>query len=294
MTEVISITSGLDFLTATVFQNQIEAGNSYRPRDSLVTIKAANKGKMKFSVIVLALALAAAISPAQAQNAAQAAAIAQGVVGLIFGVMHPTPQCGPHDAMPQPLRPSTPVYSQPQPSPPPSYSSSNLSDDDDDNDIQPVQRHPVRHPSAYSSQSQTRPTEEDESDQPVEVRAPRTDRSGVVDAQHQPAQDNSAQDGGSTESGQVVEIPSQPAAGRYRQQTRQKRCPTAGSQLRLQNRPLAVILRMLVSTAHSTSYHQLTGSDAYGAHDCSLAAPGQCRLAKITKIERIDSICIYS
>jgi hypothetical protein len=171
---------------------------------------------MKFSVIVLALALAAASPPAQAQSAAQAAAIAQGVVGLIFGVMHPTPQCGPHDAMPQPLRPSTPVYSPPQPSPPPSYRSSNLSDDDDDDDIQPVQRHPVRHPSAYNSQPQTRPEDYDDSDQPAEVPAPRPDRSGVADAPHQPAQDNSAQDGGSADSGQVVEIPSQPTAGPYR------------------------------------------------------------------------------
>ncbi len=179
---------------------------------------------MKFSVIVLALALAAATPPAQAQSAAQAAAIAQGVVGLIFGVMHPTPQCGPHDAMPQPLRPSTPVYSQPQPSPPPSYSSSNLSDDDDD-DIQPVQRHPVRHPSAYNSQPQTRPADYDDSDQPAEVPARRSDQSGVADARHQTAQDSGAQDGGAAESGQVVEIPSQPTAGAYRQRPAQNAAP---------------------------------------------------------------------
>jgi len=177
---------------------------------------------MKFSVTILALALATAAAPAQAQNAAQAAAIAQGVVGLIFGVMNPTPQCGPHDAMPQPYRPSTPVYSQPQPSPPPPYPSSNLSDDDDDDEIQPVQRHAVHHPSAYSSQPQTPSGEDqDDSDQPAEVRASHTDRSGVADAQPQPAQDNSLQDGGSAQSGQVVEIPSQPTAAAYRQRTGQ-------------------------------------------------------------------------
>jgi hypothetical protein len=180
---------------------------------------------MKFSVIVLALALTAASPPAQAQSAAQAAAIAQGVVGLIFGVMHPTPQCGPHDAMAQPLQPSTPVYSQPQPRPAPSYPSSNLSDDDDDDDIQPVQRHPVRHPSADNSQPQTRPADYDDSDQPAEVPARRPDRPGIADAQHQTAQDNSAQDGGAAESGQVVEIPSQPTSEAYRQRPGQNATP---------------------------------------------------------------------
>jgi len=176
---------------------------------------------MRFGVIAFALALTAATVPgsvhAQALNPAQVAGIAQGVVGLIFGVMNPTPQCGPHDALPQPYRPSTPVYSQPQPSQPPAYPQRDLSDDDDDDDIQPLQRHPIPHPSTYSSQPQTRPyQDEDDSDQPSEVRAPQAAQPQAQAAgRRQPAADYDAPDSESTDSGQVAEIPTQPAARAY-------------------------------------------------------------------------------
>jgi hypothetical protein len=186
---------------------------------------------MRFGVIAFALALTAvAVSPsvhAQALNPAQVAGIAQGVVGLIFGVMNPTPQCGPHDVLPQPYRPSIPVYRQPQPSQPRPYQQRNLSDDDDDDGIQPLQRRPVPPPGTYSSQPQTRPyQDEDDSDQPAEVRAPQTSQPRArVAAQRQAAPDYEAQDRESTDSGQVAEIPAQPVAGTYGHRSGQSAAP---------------------------------------------------------------------
>lgn len=173
---------------------------------------------MKIGVIAFGFALIAVAvqgaAHAQAINPAQAAAIAQGVVGLIFGVMNPTPQCGPHDAIPRPYQPQTPNYSQPQPSQPMPYPGSELSDDDDDDDIQPVHRPAVRHPLTYSSQPQTGADEtQDDSSQAAETQA--TGPSATAKARRRPVQEESAQDTGSMQSGQVVEIPSQPAARVY-------------------------------------------------------------------------------
>ncbi len=186
---------------------------------------------MRIGVIAFAFALTAAAVPAsvhaQALNPAQVAGIAQGVVGLIFGVMNPTPQCGPHDVLPQPYRPSIPVYSQPQPSQPPPYQQRNFSDDDDDDGIQPLQRRPVPPPGTYSSQPQTRPyQDEDDSDQPAEVRAPPPSQPRArVAARRQPAPDYDAQDRESTDSGQVAEIPAQPVAGTYGHRSGQSAAP---------------------------------------------------------------------
>jgi hypothetical protein len=114
--------------------------------------------KIRLSVAVLALVLTGVVSnPARAQiDPLQAAAIAEGVVGMIFGPMYATPQCGPHDMpppqpyryqpgchltgqprpyqpmtlsynQPQPYQPTSPSYAQPQP-----YQQPMLSDDDDD------------------------------------------------------------------------------------------------------------------------------------------------------------------
>jgi hypothetical protein len=147
--------------------------------------------KMRLSVIVLAAALTVAV-PARAQqfNPAQAAAIAQGVVGLMFGVMFPQPQCGPHDNFgqpfpyqprtpaygqplpyqPQPYQPATPSYSQPQPRPQP-----NLGYEDDDDDGQPLQPLPPRISRRSSNDSrQPQPysnVNEDQPDQPAQARA---------------------------------------------------------------------------------------------------------------------------
>ncbi|HZY59490.1 MAG TPA: hypothetical protein VFE56_06995 [Candidatus Binataceae bacterium] len=204
--------------------------------------------KMRLSLIVLAAALTIAV-PARAQqfNPAQAAAIAQGVVGLMFGVMFPQPQCGPHDnfgqayrfqprppayVQPQPYQPATPYYGQPQPRPQP-----NLSYEDDDDDGQPLQPLPPRISRRSSNDSrQPQPysnVNEDQPDQPAQARATDPGQSyrpapgDEVDdqpveavtrhrsAHHHRSQQTAAQDDPQSSvrpdvSGQVAEIPAQP------------------------------------------------------------------------------------
>jgi len=208
--------------------------------------------KIRLSVAVLALVLTA-VAPdrarAQHLNPLQAAAIAEGVVGMIFGPMYPTPRCGPHDTpppqpyryqpgmpsygQPRPYQPMTPSYNQPQPyqPTPPSYAQPQpyqqpmLSDDDDDGEYQVLQPRAERHANNYDRQPQTRPGLEDSAGQPVQ-----SDRSGYQPADGEDAgqtrvprrsshRHHAAQDTATTQSGQVAEIPSQPSVTRpYRPQ----------------------------------------------------------------------------
>ena len=157
--------------------------------------------KIRLSVAVLALVLSA-VAPDRARaqhiDPLQAAAIAEGVIGMIFGPMYPTPQCGPHDTpppqpyryqpgmpsygQPRPYRPMTPSYSQPQPYQPtsPSYAQPqpyqqpalSNDDDDDDGDYQVLQPRPDRHASNYGDQNQTQADLEDGSGRPVQTQRP--------------------------------------------------------------------------------------------------------------------------
>jgi hypothetical protein len=107
------------------------------------------------------------------------------------------------------------VYNPPRPAPAP-YRSAELNDDDDDDQVQPAPRRPVHHPSAYSSQPQTRPYyDQDNSEQAAQARTS--------------VEDESTQDSDSTDSGDVAEIPSQPASA-YRQRAGQTatRPPSTG------------------------------------------------------------------
>src|SRR5271169_4780323 len=140
--------------------------------------------KIRLSVLVLAVVLTAAApgrARAQHVNPLQAAAIAEGVVGMIFGPMYPTPRCGPHDTpppqpyryqpgmpsygQPRPYQPTSPSYAQPQP-----YQPQRLSDDDDDDgDYQVLQPRSDHRASNDSGQPQNRPALEDGSGQPVQA-----------------------------------------------------------------------------------------------------------------------------
>lgn len=209
--------------------------------------------KIRLSVAVLALVLTA-VAPNQARaqhiDPLQAAAIAEGVVGMILGPMYPTPQCGPHDApqaqpyryqpgmpsygQPRPYQPTTPSYSQPQPYQPtsPSYAQPQpyqrpmLSDDDDDDgDYQVLQPRLNKRASNDGDQNQNRPALEDGSGQPVDSeqlsyqrryqRAEGEDGGQVRPVPRRNSQlHQSAQDSGATQSGEVAEIPSQPSVTR--------------------------------------------------------------------------------
>ena len=176
---------------------------------------------MRFTALMLGVALAVAAptaAHAQAINPAQAAGLAQAALGIAFGVMFPAPQCGPHDAMPPPYRPTTPAYSPP----PPLDQHANLDNDDDDS--RPLRPLPPR-PSTYSLQPQTRPDAQDESDQMTDVRARDSDQTADQPAmsedgeqpapprtKRRPAQHNhQAQTTKPAQSsGQVAEIPSLP------------------------------------------------------------------------------------
>ena len=204
--------------------------------------------KIRLSVAVLALVLTA-VAPdrarAQHLNPLQAAAIAEGVVGMIFGPMYPTPRCGPHDTpppqpyryqpgmpsygQPRPYQPMTPSYNQPQPYQPtsPSYAQPQpyqqpmLSDDDDDGEYQVLQPRADRHADNYDRQPQTRPGLADSAGQAVQ-----SDQSGYrpadgedggqvrVAPRRRSHRHHAAQDTATTQSGQVAEIPSQPSVTR--------------------------------------------------------------------------------
>jgi len=130
---------------------------------------------MKFGAIWLGLALTAvtpAVASAQHISPLQAAAIAESVVGIAFGVMYPAPRCGPHDAMPRPFQPP-PAYNTPPPRPQPPSDLGYNNDDpaDDDGDYQPLPPRAPRHPNTYSLQPQTRAEAADESDQTTDIRA---------------------------------------------------------------------------------------------------------------------------
>jgi hypothetical protein len=212
--------------------------------------------KIRLSVAVVALVLiAVAPDRARAQHVdpLQAAAIAEGVVGMIFGPMYPTPQCGPHDApppqpyryqpgmpsygQPRPYQPMTPSYSQPQPYQPtsPSYAQPQpyqqpmLSDDDDDGEYQVLQPRLDRRAANDGDQNQNRPALEDGSGQPVQsdqagYRPADGEDSGQVRVapRRSSRRHQRTQDSGATQSGQVAEIPSQPSVTRaYRPQSEQ-------------------------------------------------------------------------
>jgi hypothetical protein len=176
----------------------------------------------------LALTVAApAVARAQHFDPLQAAAIAESVVGMVFGPMYATPRCGPHDALPQPYQPRTPSYNPP----PQPDQHSNLDDDDDDDYSQPVQPPSRRHLGTYSLQPQTRPNAQDESeqttDQTTDVRARdagQSDNQAVLSEDEQrPVQVHAQRRSGhrnrhpqavaqTQSSGQVAEIPSLPRA----------------------------------------------------------------------------------
>jgi hypothetical protein len=177
-----------------------------------------------FGVVTLALALSAAAPQAghaQAFNPAQAAAIAQGVLGLVYHAMNPAPVCGPHDNWGHPYQPPPPSY-HPQPLQPPASQPRSFTDDDDDDDgdLKPLKPHPTHNPSADVNQDETRSYQDaDESGQP-EVRA--SQRKAAAQRQRTPTYD--AQDGGASGNGQVAEIPS------LRPPTRTDQAGRAGSQ----------------------------------------------------------------
>jgi hypothetical protein len=166
---------------------------------------------MKFKALILAVAVSVAVpaaAHAQGMNPAQAAGLAQAVLGIAFGVMFPAPQCGPHDAMPPTFQPARPNYSPPPPyqparpdylPPPETERRANLEqhdsfddDDDFDEDFQPVHRHPPKHAeSSYSLQPETRPGADDTSDQsnlrPGDAEQPGDQPAAAYDEDQQPA-----------------------------------------------------------------------------------------------------------
>jgi hypothetical protein len=184
--------------------------------------------KIASSVAVLAVVLTAAVpgrARAQHFDPLQAAAIAEGVAGMIFGPLYPTPQCGPHDTPPpQPYR-YHPSYSQPRPyAQPQPYQQRRLSDDDDDDgDYQVLQPRPVHHADMASDQPQNRPGLNDGSTQPSESgQSEYSPADNAADSGQdadpapplRPRRHHQSQDTASAQSGQVAEIPSQPSVPR--------------------------------------------------------------------------------
>jgi len=210
--------------------------------------------RLKAFMLAVALTVAApAAAHAQGMNPAQAAGLAQAVLGIAFGVMFPAPQCGPNDHLPPPSQPVRPNYAPPPPyqparpdylPPPPEDQRAtrdqrdNFDDDDDfDDDFrQPVHRHPPKHAeSSYSLQPETRPGAYDISDQsnlrPGDAEQPGDQPAAAYDEDQQPAnppvrhraprrRHPQAQAAQQTQSGgQVAEIPSQPRAVQASPQT---------------------------------------------------------------------------
>jgi hypothetical protein len=177
---------------------------------------------MRLGAIMLAIALTVvAPSAARAQvNPLQAMGIAESMARIVFGSMYPAPQCGPHDALPQPYQP--PPHYAPPPRP---DQHANLDDNDDYND--PIQPRSSRRFGTYSLQPQPRPEAEDDTDQTTGLRArdagQPADQPGVSDDGGQPVAAHvrrrsarpkrPAQTIVQTQSaGQVAEIPSLPRA----------------------------------------------------------------------------------